>query len=161
MYEPNISPDYGFWCCPASSGETEYLDTNAYFGRFGCDLPKSMVERAFEKMKADNPDLNYILVPGDYVGHSIGVQEPFDTVSFKDAQAGLASIKTVTDEVAALFEKYFKDIPVLPTFGNNDTKYHYQPPFGLNENRFYEFWNNTWFAKHSGNQNIDNLADIA
>ena len=86
MYKPNVSSSTDYWCCNAPDDPADLLDTNAYFGRYGCDLPELMVERAFQKMAADNPDLDYILIPGDYVGHSIGIQDnPGDDVSFKDA----------------------------------------------------------------------------
>ena len=39
---------------------------------------------------------------------------------------------------------------MLPTLGNNDTKYHYQPAFGSNKEDFYEFFDSAWFLNHSG-----------
>jgi len=32
-----------------------------------------MVEAAFEKMAYDNPDLDFVLVPGDLIGHGISL----------------------------------------------------------------------------------------
>jgi len=32
-----------------------------------------MVDIAMQKMKADNPDLDLILVPGDLIGHVVAV----------------------------------------------------------------------------------------
>ena len=77
-YAPNIaaSPTY---CGTSSAEEGEdpvYEDNIANFGRFDCDLPYAMVERAFQKMAADHPDLNVILVPGDYIGHGISNDYP-------------------------------------------------------------------------------------
>ena len=119
-----------------------------------------MIDIAMQKMSTDHPDLNVILVPGDYVGHSISNEPPEwaeegESPEFKTVQDKLSELKEVTTQVTDLFEKYFKDIPVLSTFGNNDTKYHYQPAFGLNENRFYKFWNDSWFTNHSGNKDLD------
>lgn len=62
----------------------------AYFGRFGCDVPAAMVDRAFEKMAIENPDLGFIIMPGDIVGHMI----PID----------LKEVKDITQEAAA--ERY-------------------------------------------------------
>lgn len=59
--------------------------------------------------------------------------------------------------MTSLFDKYFKDVPVLSALGNNDTKYHYQPAFGLNEYRFYEFYDQIWFKNHPGNQKLNNI----
>ena len=157
-YAPNIAVSPNFCCTSTSNEDPTYEDNIANFGRFGCDLPYAMVERAFQKMAADNPDLSVILVPGDYVGH--GISNNLTGVTFKQVQDNLQTLKKVSGTVSDLFETYFKEIPVLPTFGNNDTKYHYQTPFGLNEYRFYQFWNENWFTKHSGNKNLD-LTDIA
>ena len=63
-------------------------------------------------------------------------------------------------KVSYLFEKYFGGLPVLPTFGNNDNKYHYQPAFGPDEQSFYTDMYETWFTNHSGNLRLDNLEDI-
>ena len=46
------------------------------------------------------------------------------------------------------------------TLGNNDTKYHYQPPFGDDKQTFYEFLDDVWFYEHTGNQQLDNLDEI-
>ena len=43
----------------------------ANFGRAHCDSPTLLVERLMEKMKAENPDLDVILVPGDMVTHGL------------------------------------------------------------------------------------------
>jgi hypothetical protein len=59
-----------------------------------------------------------------------------------------------------LFEKHFKKVPVLPTFGNNDDKYHYQPATDKNEISFYEFIYTRWFEAHTANNKLDNLDEI-
>ena len=53
------------------SKEDVILPDMAYFGRWKCDVPQSLIEAAMAKMKADNPDIAFILVPGDIVGHGI------------------------------------------------------------------------------------------
>jgi len=60
------------------------MDTMAYFGRFNCDVPALMVERAFQKMSAENPDLDFILVPGDYIGHNISMNLPSNNLKDED-----------------------------------------------------------------------------
>ena len=59
-----------------------------------------------------------------------------------------------------LFDSYFPDVPVLLTFGNNDTKYHYQPAFGVNRDPYYDFIFQTWFTEHPGNATLKNLDQI-
>ena len=60
-------------------------------------------------------------------------------------------LKGVHQQVVGLFEKYFHGVPVLMNLGNNDTKYHYQPPFGDDKKSYFEFLDNTWFTEYSGN----------
>ena len=73
-------------------------------------------------MKAENPDLEVILVPGDIVTHTLA--QPLGKSSSNKYQQLLGTLSTVSE----LFEKYFSGVLVLPTIGNGDTKYHYQPP---------------------------------
>ena len=73
-------------------------------------------------MKAEDPDLEVILVPGDLVTH--GLAQPLGKSSPNKYQQLLGTLSTVSE----LFEKYFSGVLVLPTIGNGDTKYHYQPP---------------------------------
>ena len=129
FYDPRV-PAADYYCCKFPGDNPTYVDDSAYFGRFGCDLPYSMIDIAMQKMSTDHPDLDVILVPGDYVGHSISNEPPEwaeegESPEFKTVQDKLSELKEVTTQVTDLFEKYFKDIPVLSTFGNNDTKYHY------------------------------------
>lgn len=77
--QPNYLPDRTVEkYCEASSQNDKILDTNAFFGRLGCDLPISMVEAAFEKMAYDNEDLDFVLVPGDLIGHGISLDLKYD-----------------------------------------------------------------------------------
>ena len=61
-----------------SNQEDVILSTNAYFGRLGCDAPYLLVETAMKHMSQNNPDLDFILVPGDLVGHSISIDQKDD-----------------------------------------------------------------------------------
>lgn len=130
---PQVSPAGDqYWCVPQEDFVWYTDPVEANFGRLGCDLPALMIVRGFEKMSAENSDINFILVPGDFVGHELSMDFEED-VSFKDSQNHYDELKSVHNQVSLLFETYFKDVPVLMTLGNNDTKYHYQPPFGLNK----------------------------
>ena len=60
-----------------------------------------------------------------------------------------------------MFNEYFPDIPVLPAFGNNDTKYHYQAAKTHREHRnFYTKINKIWFENHPGNVDLLDLASM-
>ena len=65
---PNYQPDVSdvSYCI----GEDKAQQA-AYFGRAHCDSPYLLVERLMQKMKAENPDLDVILVPGDLVTHGL------------------------------------------------------------------------------------------
>lgn len=85
-----------------------------------------MVNAAMAKMKADNPDIEFMLVPGDMVGHGIDVDIWTDrTLDQAQTQTRYEATLAVQKSVVDLFNIYFGDVPVLPVFGNNDTKYHY------------------------------------
>ena len=61
---------------PDSSGDQycigdKVADQIANFGRAHCDSPYLLVERLMQKMKAENPDLEVILIPGDIVTHGL------------------------------------------------------------------------------------------
>ena len=80
--QPNYSPSATVrpnYCEESSQTDaSELLSTVAYFGRLGCDLPKTMVEAAFAKLAYDNPDLDVIFVPGDLIGHGISIDLKYD-----------------------------------------------------------------------------------
>jgi hypothetical protein len=125
-----------------------------------------MLDAAMRKMKADNPDLDFILVPGDLLGHGINLDLHRPPTPLQ-AVASYALLMKTHRDVAKLLETHFPNIPVLPTFGNNDTKYHYQPAHDSrkdkadkNKEPFYTEMIDTWFTKHTGNKNLNNLADI-
>ena len=99
-----------------------------------------------------------IIVPGDIVGHDISAYLGKDT-DLK-AEQKYQQVKDVHRQVTQLFDSYFPDVPVLLTFGNNDTKYHYQPAFGANRDPYYDFIFQTWFIEHPGNTTLQNLDQI-
>ena len=69
-------------------------------------------------MKDKNPNLDAIFVPGDIVGHGID-----EKLSKKGGS--YAELKKVMKTVANTINEYFPNVPILPSLGNNDCKYHY------------------------------------
>lgn len=67
---------------------------------------------------------------------------------------------TVHQTVADLLEDNFSNIPAFPSFGNNDTKVHYQPASGDYAQSFYQEMFSNWFTTHSANSDLDNLSEI-
>ena len=62
--------------------------------------------------------------------------------------------------VSQLFEEYFSDVIVLPTIGNADTKYHYEPPEDDTKEHYLSFLTDIWFNKHTANINLPNFLEI-
>ena len=93
-------------------------------------------------------------MPGDLVTHAFPSDRPNAT------QDSYERIVGVIDSVSELFETYFSSAIVLPTIGNNDTEYHYNPPEGKNKKGYYDELIKDWFTEHTGNKNLSNLADI-
>ena len=67
---------------------------------------------------------------------------------------------SVHQTVADLLEDNFTNIPAFPAFGNNDTKYHYQPATEDYKQSFYNKMFSKWFTQHSANRALDNLSEI-
>ena len=81
-YMPNLeaSPTY----CEAGKDAIESVDV-AHFGRIGCDPPYELVETMIKMMAEENPDLDVILLPGDFSGHgtSLDMHKEYDEATKK------------------------------------------------------------------------------
>ena len=160
-YVPNRSPDQYCEVVTEEGKQDVELDTNAYFGRMGCDVPYKMVDVAMQKMAADHPDIRFLLAPGDLIGHDIPIDLKDDEgITDKESDQRYAQLMETHRKVASMFEDHFADIPVLPAFGNNDTKYHYQPAYGNIRPMFNYLMYKNWFEGHDANKKLDNLMDI-
>ena len=135
--------------------ETNTTDEIANFGRPGCDSPRLLVETMMKKMKEVNPDLDVVLVPGDLVTHALPIG--YSQHSQRDVYE---KIKGVIDTVSELFETYFASAIVLPTIGNNDTEFHYNPEVGKHKDEYYKLLVNDWFTGHTANKGLSNLSDV-
>lgn len=125
--QPNYLPDRpASQYCVKSTSNDKIAAEDAYFGRLHCDPPHKLVETAFQKMNADHDQIDFILVPGDLIGHSISLDlsEVSEMTELEQEKRYMQLLQTHRS-IASLFEEYFPDTPVLPTFGNNDAKYHY------------------------------------
>lgn len=160
LSDPHMFPQYdpansasGF-CWPGSG---EPLDTPAYFGQVGCDPPVGLVRVMFEKLKNDHPDLEVMFLTGDLVAHAVALEPPpkkdFSTSSYEHTLEILSLF-------AGLLHEFFPDVVVLPTQGNNDDKYHYQPSVGDYATSYYELYFNYYFEQHPANARLADLASI-
>ena len=122
-YDPNIAYSHG---TPRSYCQIEpgafLADEVANFGRYGCDTPPLMFDNMLKIMQNELPNLDVLFVPGDLIGHSYPEHEDDPTAG--NYEALLEIHKIVGQKLADAFP----DTIILPTIGNNDTKYHYQAP---------------------------------
>jgi hypothetical protein len=56
-----------------------------------------------------------------------------------------------------LVAKYLPNTVVLPSFGNNDFKFHYMPPTQDDKHQFFETLFGYWFKNHPANSKLLNL----
>ena len=117
----HLFPDYDSealhdYCWPADTN----ANAVANCGRYGCDTPEVLARLVLQKVKDENPDLDVVFLPGDIIAHGYS-----HDVNYDQTTASYAKILDITAQVADLFTEYFPHAFVLPTLGNNDTKYHY------------------------------------
>jgi len=121
----------------------------------------------FDKLMNEHPDLQVIFVPGDIVAHAIAEELP-PLPSYKTADYD--KLLETTEEVSKLFNSYFPNAVVLITEGNNDTRYHYNPAWPLNDTadkenpkwaqKFYSQTFTEFFTNHTANKNLPEMSEI-
>ena len=106
------------------------------------------------KMKELDPDVEVIIVSGDFVSHGYSV-----TLGEKDHYQ---LVKSIIREV--MFEMIAKNFPraiILPAIGNNDIQYHYvAPQINVSAADYYEFLYDITFEQIQANKNISHQGDI-
>ena len=108
-------------------------------------------------MRSSDPDIDFLLIPGDLVVHGVPL-DPTDP-----SKGNYALLKETIKEVSATVSQYFPNALVLPSFGNNDPKYHYMALNNEDKQEYFSFVYDAWFTHMSGNQlklTGDQLADI-
>jgi hypothetical protein len=129
-------------------------DVLAPLGRYGCDPPIDLVEKMMKTLADQAEDFDAIIVPGDFVAHGI-------TYDPKESDSGnYTLLKETLSSVSSLFDKYFPNTPVMPSFGNNDCKYHYQAPYTVEKEEYYSFIYDIWFNKRTANQKVINGTNV-
>lgn len=113
MYDPDVPSSY---FCDKYKGIAE-TKINAPLGRFGCDPPEELIRIILKEIALLEPDL--VLVPGDFLGHWMS-PDPFSV-----PDKTYAIILRTLSKVQQLITEYLPNSIMLPSFGNNDTKYHY------------------------------------
>jgi hypothetical protein len=65
--------------------------------------------------------------------------------------------ETITAVIQAITHK-FPNALIIPTFGNNDAKYHYQALASADRSDYYAFNYNAWFT--ATNKQVPNIASV-
>lgn len=142
-------------------GYNAYKEAN--FGRLGCDPPTEMIDKMIHKMSDENPDIDVLLVNGDHVGHTITMST--SAIYDQDQkEQHYSEVKRIIGEVAGYIKTYFPNAIVLPTYGNNDAQYHYQPPVDvggdITESDYYNYFFDMFFEQHPTNSQLPQLDEI-
>ena len=119
------------------------------YGHFGWDSSRKLVEIMLNKMKSIEPDVELILVSGDFIAHgfsvSVGKKPNYDLIK--------QTIKTVFVD---LLSHHFPKAIILPSIGNNDIKYHYKAPTQDDDAiDYYNFFADVLFNQIEGNKKLN------
>ena len=82
------------------------------------------------------------------IAHCVSVG---DACAHDTPEVAYENLKKTHSLVAEIFKLYLPNIPVFISFGNNDCKYHYDPPHNEEKSDFYDFMYDLWFNKHPAN----------
>ena len=115
------------------------------FGHFGCDSPPELVDLVLEKIQDLEPDLDVLLVSGDFLAHGFAVKD--GTPDHYDL------LKETFEKVLMTLSDHLPNTIILPAIGNNDIKFHYTAPRQDDEAPdYYEFLSDIMFDKMPGNK---------
>lgn len=123
-YDVNYNADYAASCgCNANPVKTRHFtpkkaDFAMPLGRPGCDSPLALIESALHQMKIVDPDPDYILVTGDWIGHY--VRDAYDDNGEYNKAYNDAKVNKEFTTLADLIDTYFPSTQVIPVIGNND-----------------------------------------
>lgn len=103
------------------------LESEAKFGRFGCDTPIGLLRSTLQKMKSVDAQPEFLLISGDFLAHHL----PNETFALK-------TLHFLTE----LVSENFPTTVTLPVIGNNDVFPDYHMPFGENDwfGKLYQTW---------------------
>jgi hypothetical protein len=92
-----------------------------------------------------------IIIPGDSVAHKI-------SAATGTTDVGAKSYTAVKQNLLATFTKLAEAFPntvIVPTFGNNDGRYHNEAIDEADKADYYNFVFDLWLNKLPGNANLD------
>lgn len=86
-------------------------------------------------------EVDVLLVPGDSAAHKVAASEEGDDPDGAHYEAVKVNLKATYD----LLQSYFPNTVMLPTFGNNDGRYHDEAIDEENKTDYYNFIYELWF----------------
>ena len=137
-YNPKYDPTTPTNQCSQNAFLHLSADAIAPLGRLYCDPPHITVERMLERLALQEPKLDAILVPGDFVAHKVAMDPA------TQSGGNYTELLEILAAVPEIFNKYFPDTPVIMSFGNNDCKYHYQAPYEEDKEEYYNYIFEHW-----------------
>lgn len=123
-------------------------EVKAPMGRYGCDSPAILISTLLKAMNEFHPDLDLILLTGDFNAHHTAMNFGQD-IGAEDDTYGL--LMAQHSGVIEMLTSAFPNTPILPVFGNNDSEFHDNPQPVQTQKTFYDFIYNEWFKLLPGN----------
>lgn len=141
---------------PAQLRSDVFSDAYAPLGKLYCDPPQLLFETFVKKLKLVEPDIEVLFMTGDFVGHEIPIElnEPDNSYYYQ-------LLTEIHSNVSKHIAEHLPNTLIIPSFGNNDFKYHYNSPDEDHKTEFYSYIFDLWFTNMtSKNRNLSNLEDI-
>lgn len=84
-----------------------------------CDPPLALLDVFLDRLSKTDSDADVVFIPGDTVAHGVDL-------SIKDPALGNYELlkKSISTVINRIIDKFPRAL-IIPTFGNNDSKYHY------------------------------------
>jgi len=154
--DSHFNTAYNAFYTDAKCTGTTVPDVVAPIGRYGCDPSEELIDIMYTKFieTFGNPDV--LLVPGDSAAHKVAASAVGDDPDGSHYRAVKANIAATF----AKFKEHFPNTLILPTFGNNDGRYHDEAIDEENKADYYSFIYDLWFNQLPGNANLANLTEI-
>jgi hypothetical protein len=102
-------------------------------------------------MKEAFGDLDLVLLMGDLNGHHTAMGTPDEPM---DEDATYSLLLSQHAGINQILTENLSDTMVLPTFGNNDSKYHDNPQPVNDSSFFYNYIHELWFELLPSNMNL-------
>ena len=148
-FNVNYNPASSTNSCTSSSASN--ADLFAPVGRYGCDSSEVLFDHMINRFKEKFGTVDVIIIPGDSVAHKVSAA----TGSTDTDGIAYAAVKQNLEATFTKLAIAFPDTLIIPTFGNNDGRYHDEAIDEADKSDYYNFAFDLWFNKLPGNANLD------